>query len=249
MKTENVFALVALAAVGAIALMCFWSRSVSLPRETEALIGGSVTLASSTKSIVIPKKTYDELAVPYMSEAPRGVWSGPWKNACEEVSIFMVDRFYKGQSTATTTDAENYMNMLFHEEDLKYGSNINSDSVRMAFLIDNYADFGEKIVKNPSVLDIKNEIESGHPVITLHSGFDLHNSHIPFLATGSAYHVMVIRGYDEKTKEFIVNDPGDSVDGADHRYSYLTFMKSLHDFDYTTGKADGAATVIFTFAK
>jgi hypothetical protein len=61
--------------------------------------------------------------------------------------------------------------------------------------------------------------------------------------------MMVIIGYDDEKKEFIVNDPGDRVAGPGHRYSYDILINSLHDFIFADKKADGPARVIFTYPK
>jgi hypothetical protein len=61
--------------------------------------------------------------------------------------------------------------------------------------------------------------------------------------------MMDVVGYDDAGKEFIVNDPGDRVSGKNHRYGYDLFMKTLHDFDFKTKKANGPARVIFTYPK
>ena len=189
------------------------------------------------------------LAVPYTNEAPDDNWTGPWKNACEESTMAMVEKYYLGQRTMTKVEAKAFMQMLFDKQNKVYGSNADSDSVRTAYLINNFSSYGAVIKNNPTVEEIKKEINQRRPVITLHHGFDLKNKNIPFLATGSSYHMMAIVGYDDAKKEFITNDPGDRKEGKNHRYSYDLFMNTLHDFDFKTKKANGPARVIFTYPK
>ena len=189
------------------------------------------------------------LPVPYISEAPRGIWSEPWVNACEEASIAMAEKYYLGEKSVSVEEAENFMQKLFDAQDLLYGSNRNADSVRVAKLISDYASFDGVIKDNPTLGEIKNELQQNHPVIAFHYGFVLQNKNIPFLATGSSYHNTVIIGYDDATREFIVNDSGDEVDGQNHRYSYDLFMNSLRDYDFSDNKADGPARVVFTSPK
>src|SRR5262245_4116362 len=112
------------------------------------------------------------------------------------------------------------MQNLFNVQDRLYGSNANSDAARTNFLINNYSSFRGKIIDNPTIDGIKNELREGRPVISFHYGFDLGNNNIRFLATGSSYHVMVIKGFDDKMQEFITNDDGDLIEGVDHRYNY-----------------------------
>jgi hypothetical protein len=195
------------------------------------------------------KLTKIDLSVPYTNEAPDDVWTGPWKNACEESSMAMVEKFYLGQTMMTKTEAKTFMQMMFDKQDKLYKSNADSDSVRTARLINDFSSYGAIIKDNPTIEEIKREINNRRPVITLHYGFDLKNKNIPFLSTGSSYHMMVVVGYDDVKKEFITNDPGDRKEGKNHRYGYDLFMKTLHDFDFKVRKANGPARAIFTYPK
>lgn len=189
------------------------------------------------------------LAVPYTNEAPDDNWTGPWKNACEEASMVTAEKYYLGQRTMTKAEAKAFMQMLFNQQDNLYGSNADSDAARTAYLINNFSSYGAVVKDNPTIEEIKAEINQRRPVISLHYGFDLKNKNIPFLASGSSYHMMVIVGYDDLKKEFITNDPGDRKEGKNHRYGYSLFMNTLHDFSFKTKKANGPARVIFTYPK
>ena len=211
--------------------------------------GETIPAPSPKHTPTLEPRTSEKLPVPYVNEAPSGDWSGPWKNACEEASIAMVQFYYQGKASATVREAEAFMTMLFEKQDAKYGSNLNSDGAQMKYLIDNFTNFTAEIIRNPTIDQIKEQIDDEHPVISLHYGFDLKNPNIPFLRTGTSYHAMVIIGYDDVAKEFIVNDDGDTKAGAGHRYGYDLFMNTLHEYSYETKKADGPPTVLFTAKK
>ncbi len=198
--------------------------------------------------IVEPKKSI-VLNVPYVSEAPDGNWTGSWINTCEESSITMVHRFYQGESTTTIAESKEFMTILFKEQKKLYGSDANSNSERTLDLIKKFADFNGEIVTDPTIDNIKNEIKKGRPVISMHYGTDLQNPNIPFMATGSAFHVIVVIGFNDETQQFITHDNGDAKDGINHAYSYDIFMNSLHDYNHKTYKSDGPARVIFTSPK
>jgi hypothetical protein len=189
------------------------------------------------------------LTVPYIKEVPIGTSGGNWKNACEEASFTMLEKFYTGKKIMNVAEGKAFMNMLFNKENALYGSNVNSDTTQSKYLIDNFSSFSAKIINSPTIAQIKSEIDGGRPVITPHYGFDLHNKNIPFLRTGTSYHMMVITGYDDNAQQFIVNDPGDTVDGQGYHYDYDLFMGTIHDYNYKTKKANGPARAIFTFPK
>ncbi len=208
------------------------------PVSTSSKVISNIVSSTSTSNFL--------LKVPYISEAPENVWTGPWKNACEEASITMVDKYYKGETTMSIEEGSSFMEMLFNVEDKIYGSNANSDSVRSNYLVNNYSSFKGTVVSDPTIDQIKEQLREGHPVIAFHYGFDLKNKNIPFLATGSSYHSTVVVGYDDSKNVFLVNDPGDEIDGEDHSYNYSLYMSSIHDYDYNSMKANGPARVIFT---
>lgn len=189
------------------------------------------------------------LSVPFTSEIPNGAWVGPWKNGCEEASIVMVEKYYLGQKKLTKTEAKNTMQKLFNWEDKNYGFNADTDAEQTAGIINDYSSFEASIKRNPTLDDIKKELDEGRPVITFHYGFGLNNPLIPFLRSGSSYHVMVVVGYDDSAQEFIMNDVGNHKSGLDYRYKYATILNTLHDFNYTDKKADGTPTALFTAPK
>jgi hypothetical protein len=190
-----------------------------------------------------------ELDVPFVPEAPEGIWAGPWKNACEEASLVMAESFYAGQKTVSVAEAKKRMTELFALQDRLWGSNANSDAARTAKIANDHMAFKARVVTNPTVESIKAELAAGRPVISLNHGKELGNPNIPFLATGSFYHMLVIIGYDDATGEFITNDDGDEKEGAGRRYGYEHFMASVHDYIYATKKTDGPARMIFTTSK
>lgn len=235
-----ILAIVVIGVIGALGLGYHYRKpSIKSPESTIAI--------KTPKPTQVPSRVgYKVLPVLFVSEAPSGRWTGNWKNACEEASLAMVEFYYQNKQSVTIREAEEFMSMLFTEEDKKYGTNLNSDAEQMKFLVDNFTHFDAEIVVNPTIDQIKEEIDNNQPVLTLHYGFDLRNPNIPFLRTGTSYHAMVVIGYDDTTREFIVNDDGDTKTGANHRYDYELFMNTLHEYDYTTKKADGLPKVLFT---
>jgi len=188
-----------------------------------------------------------ELAVPFIHETPDGVWVGSWKNACEEASVAMVEKFYEGVEEVDAETAKAVMRGLFAVEVSLWGSDRDADALWLERLISEGAGFEGRIVRAPDVDSIKAELVAGRPVISLHYGKILDNKNVPFLASVSYYHVLVVIGFDEDAQEFIVHDDGDEKTGAGHRYGYDLFMSSLGDFDFDSRTVDlGTPSVLFT---
>ena len=185
------------------------------------------------------------LSVPFIIEIPDGTWTGNWKNACEEASMAMVDQYYQGTNSIGRQASKKIMLPLFSYQNSVWGSNSDSNATRTAKIIEANLDFKATIKRNPTIDEIKDELRAGRPVISFHYAKYLPNPGHRFRANGSYFHVMVISGFDDTTEEFITEDPG-AENGLDYRYGYDTFMSTLGDFNHTTKKADGPATVIFT---
>lgn len=187
------------------------------------------------------------LNVPQIWEIPDGVWVKPWNGACEESSMTMVESFYLKTHTGTVPNAiaKKMMQPLFAIEDKLFGSNSDTNATRTAKVINDRMAFEATVKYNPTLNDIRHELQNGHPVISMHYGYDLNNPKHAFRQGGSSYHVMVINGYNDDKKVFYVNDP-ELRDGLDYPYSYDTILTTLHDFNHATHKADGKPVVLFT---
>jgi len=73
---------------------------------------------------------------------------------------------------------------------------------------------------------MKWELSQGHVIVAPFAGRQLHN---PFYSNeGPYYHMMVIKGYDEKN--FITNDVG-TRRGQNYAYPYETIMSAMHEWD------------------
>lgn len=214
-----------------------WGLIASLKNNDNLLKSGEENFTTIATAINLP--------VPYTSEMPEGIEKRPWVNACEEATIVMVDKFYQGDQTISTSTAVGAMKVLFAIQDKLYGSNDNSSAERTAYLINNYESYRATIKEDPTLEEIKNELRENRPVISFHYGFDLKNINIPFSPIGSSFHVMVIKGYDDSKQSFVTNDPGDIIEGENHLYEYQLFINSLHDYNEETKKADGPARVLF----
>jgi uncharacterized protein YvpB len=186
------------------------------------------------------------LKIPFTSETPDGKWVAPWNNACEEASVSMVEQFYlKNTRKISSKEWKEKMLPLFEWETKNLGFHQDTNAEETAKLINEHSAFSAVVKKDPSLQSIKEQLIAGHPVITLHAGFELKNPHIPFRRSGSGYHMLVLKGFDDSKKEFITNDPGTNL-GLDYRYTYDTILNTLHDFNHTTRQANGDAVALFT---
>ncbi len=213
------------------------------------ILGLSIILVSASASTVYAAQETINLPVPYIPEAPDGLMVKPWNNSCEEASMSMLDEFYFGNHDKTVAKTKEKQSILYYVniENQVFGYNGNTNAAEITKIINEYSKYFAATIKtNPTLEDIKNELRNNHPVIALLYGYNLNNPRILFSRTGSYYHTFVIKGFDDATNEFIVNDNGDFTKGLDLRYSYDTIMGALRDYDHKTAKTVQPPTAVFT---
>lgn len=168
------------------------------------------------------------LDVPFAVQAPFAVWDELHKEACEEAALIMVKYFRDGKnfSSPAALDAE-LKKMIAWETANGYKVDVTMrelSEIARGF----YGLKSGRIIKNPTVNDIKREIAAGRPVIVPAAGRLLGNPN--FTAPGPIYHNLVIRGYDKNG--WVTNDPG-TRKGKNYRYSFDVLQNAMHDWDST----------------
>ncbi len=165
------------------------------------------------------------LAVPFVSQAPFGIWDAFHEETCEEASFLMALAFYDGDSTLDATEADNrFYDMVAVEESLGMGVSISVAEAEQ--FIEHYFNRQITIYENPTVADIKSLVASGRPVIVPAAGRKLGNPF--FTGAGPLYHMLVIRGYTEDV--FITNDPG-TRHGQNYTYDAGVLMGAIADWN------------------
>lgn len=185
------------------------------------------------------------LPVPFTSQAPDGIWSQPWLDACEEASITMVDAFYAGKNIDTAY-AKSMIQRIVRLEMKTLGVHRDTNAAQIVGIINSFFPWEARVINNPTLEQIKNEISSSRPVILPVYGRALRNPY--FRDGGPNYHALVISGFDDNTKEFIVEEPG-TKRGANFRYSYERILSAMHDYLPNGRTRYGQPVAIFTSRK
>lgn len=204
-------------------------------------------LPSTSSSVPVAAEIPDSinLAVPFVPQAPEKNWEQPWQDACEEAAILMMDAYENDKTVSLDLAKHDILAMVKWEEDLGWDRSIEMEKIQKIFTdyLKGYRvttptpveEFRQvKIVKNPTVDQIKKYIVSGKPVLVVASGKLLPNPH--FQNGGPDYHALVIRGYTKDS--FITNDPGTQF-GQNYKYKYSDLMNAIHDWnagDVLTGQ-------------
>jgi hypothetical protein len=185
------------------------------------------------------------LAVPFTSQAPHAVWDNPYKEACEEASLYMVHRYFEGEPAglieATKADEE-LLRIVAFEEGL-FGFFEDTTAQQTATLAEVMYGREYELVEDPTAEDIKRHVAAGRPVIVPSAGRLLGNPY--FTAPGPVYHMLVVRGYTA-SNQFIVNDPGTSR-GEEFIYDVDTIMDAMHDWNGGDEITEGKKVVLVLY--
>ncbi len=185
------------------------------------------------------------LAVPFTSQAPNGVWGEPYQEACEEASVYMVERYYEGEPEGLikASKADEAIVSIVDFENELFGFYKDTTAEQTGMFAELMFGRTYELMVDPTVDQIKTHLASGRPVIIPAGGRLLGNPY--FTAPGPIYHMLVIRGYTE-AGQFIVNDPGTSR-GEAFLYDFDTILYAMHDWNGGDEITDGRKVALVIY--
>lgn len=165
--------------------------------------------------------------VPFTSQAPSKDWSEPYQNACEEANIIMA-MYWVRNTSLSKDEAKKEILSLVEFQTKNYGYYENTSTIDTAELLKQFYQYEKVEIKNnPNLDDIKKELALSWIVIVPVNGQILNNPY--YTPPGPLHHMILIKGYDDKTQEFITNDAG-TRRGQNYRFSYQALLKAINDY-------------------
>jgi hypothetical protein len=167
---------------------------------------------------------------PFMIQAPTANWADArQQNGCEEASSIMAVAWARGEALPTGKTAEKYILDMADWETKRYKvGNDTSVADTAERLLKTYQGFiNYRVLNKISLTDLIKNIQAGRAVILPANGKKLRNPN--FSAGGPDLHMLLVIGYDAKTKEFITNDPG-TRRGQNYRYPAQRLYDAIRDY-------------------
>jgi len=180
--------------------------------------------------LAIPQEGMPEFfdqSVAFISQAPYAVWDELHKEACEEAAMITVVKYFKNEEMNPHTMEQGILNLVKWQEANGYKVDLTVEEA--VEILQNYFDFQAELVTEVTVDRIKEELAAERLIIIPAAGRQLDNPY--FQTPGPIYHMLVVRGYDDKTGEFITNDVG-TKRGEGFRYKYQKLIDVIHDWDH-----------------
>lgn len=181
-------------------------------------------------SVVILPQHANAAFYPFMSQAPTANWADArQQNACEEASSIMAVAWARGETLPAGKMAEKYILDMANWETKRFKVNADTSIADTAErLLKTYQAFTDyKVIRKISLADLKKNIQAGKVVILPANGRKLKNHN--FSSGGPDLHMLLVTGYDAKTREFITNDPG-TRRGQNYRYPEQRLYDAIRDY-------------------
>lgn len=183
----------------------------------------AATTRASSSVLVIP--------VPFASQAPLGEWSDErQQDGCEEASVAMAMAWINEEKNITKEEWLVRILALADFEQEKYGEHRDvaiADVV--SWMFNDYFSYEKVAIKSvASSSAILEELEQGNIVLIPTNGRALMNPN--FKAPGPEEHMILIKGYDYQTGQFITNDPG-TRRGENYRYSPSIVFNAIRPYE------------------
>jgi hypothetical protein len=172
------------------------------------------------------------LSVPFTAQAPFGKWEDPrQQDGCEEAAALMAVSWARGE-TFTLAHAEQQIIAISEYEEEQYGGYHDTSAAdTIDRIFKGYFGYSNvRLQYGVGADDIKRELAAGNLVVVPTNGKLLGNPY--FTPPGPDRHMLVVKGYDPATREFITNDNGTRW-GENYRYHEAVLYNAV--MDYPTG--------------
>lgn len=228
----------ALAVLCAVALVLSWQRDrirdafvefrkPPVPSEVPRMAPSPV-VASVAAPVPTPRPSAVgaiNLAVPFFAQAPRGDWSLPWQEACEEASVILVGAFWDSEELSVEK-MEERIHAAVAWQMSSFGFYEHTTAAQTATMIRALYGYARVEVEYDIGTDrIAAHVRAGRPVIVPLAGRLLGNPY--YTSPGPVYHMLVVKGVAENG-DLITNDVG-TRHGRNLTYHPDVFLNAMHD--------------------
>lgn len=224
----SLFTLIVLAGI----FLSYQSRRQAEAPFADAPIAKDPAADSAESQPVVPGAVENIVfAVPFTPQAPFAQWDDElFQQACEEASVLMAHKWISG-GELTPEQANAELLKMFEFEQENYGNAYDTSAADTVVFFRDYFDYPKVFLHTDiTSADIIAQLRRGNLVITPMDGTRLANPY--YTPPGPQRHMLLIRGFNDQTQEFITNDPG-TRRGEGYRYDYELFWEAIRD--YPTG--------------
>ncbi len=167
-------------------------------------------------------------SVPFTSQAPTRDWNNPlFQDGCEEASVLMAA--HAGSSVILSPEkASREIVALAELSKDMFGTTVDTSA---SDTLDLWRKFTGReagtLLETATDETMRTALAQGNILIVPVDGRKLGNPH--FTPPGPDRHMLIVKGYDVVTEEYITNDPGTHF-GEGYRYGRALFLEAMSDY-------------------
>ena len=151
-----------------------------------------------------------------------------WKEGKQTPPADELDRAFKDMQEWETAHLRTWLDTTAEE------------TVRM--LQEKFGYTNARVVRGVTIAMMKDELMKGRPFVVPAAGRALASPY--YQRPGPLYHMLVVIGYDDATREFITNDAGTNTKGAGFRFSYDNLYGAMGDWSVERDAPDTSQKVM-----
>lgn len=165
------------------------------------------------------------IAAPFYPQAPDGKWVLPRAEACSEANLVLAAYYLKNKSLSKDQFKKDIIELTKIQQKA-FGTYIEIPLQDLKALYDTFyvGVWSSRILENPNIDDIKEQLKQGKLIIVPTAGRKLNNPH--FFGDGPRFHTVLIRWYDETN--FYTNEVW-MMNGENFAYKQDVIMNAIHD--------------------
>lgn len=139
--------------------------------------------------------------------------------------MIIVAKYFNQEPLNPHIAEQSILDLVEWEKENNFKIDLTASEVKQ--ILGSYFNLKAELILDPKIETVKNEIAAGNLVIMPAAGRQLNNPY--FQTPGPIYHMLVIRGYDDKN--FITNDPG-TKRGGGFIYPQSKLLEAIHDWNH-----------------
>jgi hypothetical protein len=202
-----------------------WTNGEETPAVSAIVMEDKLEQKISSQMVAPIEETAPEAQkVPFVSQAPYGLWTDPWASFAEEASAFMAFLWANQEEAPTREIVGQALLSLKEWEELNLGTYKDTDLTQTLRILTEFYGLQAQISYEVSRETMMAALEEGGILIIPVKNFESPHYGEP----GPVFHTLVITAY--QGEDFIVNDPG-TIRGEAAVYPMQKILESLQDLN------------------
>lgn len=218
----TLFVVVAIAFVDGMLVADQWKGEGTPSEASEAIILEDIFEQKNSSIEALPSTVN---TVPFISQAPYGVWDKPWSDYAEEASMLMASKWAKNETLNQATVPDELLAIGTWEGE-QFGTSANTDALQTLRVLKEFLGLDAELSYSVDQESLKRALNEGKILLVPVNGKILANSH--YGDPAPEFHMILIYGHEGEN--FLTHDPG-TIRGDSTVYEIQKVLESIQDLN------------------